>query len=101
MRRWAIWALNVALFVTGCFLAARIAVAIVAEVALPLRTEAPAAAVGRLADARSWADSKVIVERNLFGAKVAGLQGEAPAVTEKSVETKLPLQLLGTVAVDD
>jgi len=101
MRQWAIWALNIALFVAGCFLMARIGVAILAEVALPTRAEMAPVAV-QSADANpTWQQRKVILERNLFGAKVEGPQGENEQPIVDVEETKLPLRLLGTVAGQD
>jgi len=102
MRRWAIWATNTVLFTLGCFLLARIAVTILAEVALPERAEMTPARVQARAAASTWADRKVITERNIFGAKLA--VDEVVVIPDESLEaaeTKLPLELLGTIAGSD
>jgi general secretion pathway protein C len=103
MRQWAIRSANVALFVLGCFVAAQIVVAVLAEAALP--PEAEALAVTPLADtARSQSqERKAILDRNLFGARVAGDEEtlDEPETEPVAVETRLPLELLGTVASDD
>ncbi|MEE3332591.1 MAG: type II secretion system protein N [Myxococcota bacterium] len=102
MRRWAIWATNAVLFTLGCFLLARIAVTILAEVALPERAEMTPTRVQTRAAERTWADRKVITERNIFGAKLA--VDEVVVIPDESLEaaeTKLPLELLGTIAGSD
>ncbi|MCA9511556.1 MAG: hypothetical protein KC560_12685 [Myxococcales bacterium] len=102
MRRWAIRAANAALFTLGCFLAARIAVAILAEVLLPERAEATVGRALPVAGDVSRADTQVILARNLFGAQIAGEAVPTPdTATLEAVETKLPLELLGTVAGED
>jgi general secretion pathway protein C len=103
MRRWAIWSANVALFVLGCFLAAEIVVSVLAEIALPTDAEA-VAAVPVAPNARQPAqERKAILDRNLFGARIAGqgLPDEADDEPLVATETKLPLELLGTVASND
>jgi general secretion pathway protein C len=104
MRRWAIWAANAALFTLGCFLLARIGVAILAEVALPARAEVIAIRPGTSAVAQSWADHNIITDRNIFGAKLTAEEVVVEVEPDLSLEaalTKLPLELLGTVASND
>jgi len=102
MRQWAIRAANAALFTLGCFLAARIFVAILAEVLLPERAEAVVVRATGDVGEKSWADTQVILSRNLFGAQISGAAIDTPKVdTLEAVETKLPLELLGTVAGED
>jgi len=100
MRRWVIRSANAVLFVVGCFLTAYTITSVLAEVAVPTEAEiAPVLPVVHDAG-RSWSEREAILERNLFGARLAGEQGEGPPSPEDlvAVETKLPLELLGTVA---
>lgn len=100
MRRWVIRSANAVLFVVGCFLTAYTVTSVLAEVAVPNEAEiAPVVPVVHDAG-RNWSEREAILERNLFGARLAGEQGEAPPSPEDlvAVETKLPLELLGTVA---
>lgn len=103
MRQWAIRCANVALFVLGCFLAAQIVVSVLAEVVLPPDTVVAAVTPVVHSDQRTWAEREAILERNLFGAKLASGAPQEEEVPEVllAVETKLPLTLLGTVAADD
>lgn len=104
MRRWAIWAANAVLFTLGCFLLARIVVAILSEVALPMRAEVIPIRTETRTVARSWADHKVITDRNIFGAKLGAEEvvvEPEPVLNLEAAVTKLPLKLLGTVASDD
>lgn len=104
MRQWVLRVTNLALMLLGCFFVAQIVVEVLAEVTLPLEaTSAPVRPA--MEDAgRAVSDGKAILDRNLFGAKLDGeLEEPEPVVEEEivAVETKLPLQLLGTVASND
>jgi len=48
-----------------------------------------------------WSDRQPILDRNLFGAKLAGEDLPPPEPDEKLEETRLPLTLLGTAAADN
>lgn len=50
---------------------------------------------------RSWSDRKPILDRNLFGAQIAGDQAPVVDTVEDLEETKLPLTLLGTANATD
>jgi len=107
MRQWALRSANVVLFVLGCFLAAQIVVSVLAEIAVP--DEAAVSMITPVAHSPSRssedAERKSILDRNLFGARLAGeTQQTKPPEEDTQVEavaTKLPLDLLGTVAADN
>jgi general secretion pathway protein C len=103
--RLAIWALNAALFVLCCFLAAGLINSALAEwlVGGPVPAP-PAAASAPPAPARDWAQRQAILDRNLF--QVSTLLPATPIAeaveTEEDLEaTRLPVKLLGTVAASD
>ena len=48
-----------------------------------------------------WSDLEPILERNLFGAQIVPIALPEPEPEEKLDETKLPLQLLGTLLSDN
>jgi len=103
MRQWAIRIANTMLFVLGCFFAAQIVVALLAE-ALPSPPVAIAMAPVVAGGQRQSEERKSILERNLFGARIAGEEApeeEPPPEELVAVETRLPLELLGTIATDD
>ena len=98
MSRNVIRAINLALLVLVCAEAAGM-VRTVFESALPAQpVTASIAPVARPESGpRTWAERKVILERNLFNVSV--LAPPAVAEPEEDLEdTKLPLKLLGTVA---
>jgi general secretion pathway protein C len=102
MRQWAIRSANVVLFVLGCFLAARIIVSVLAQVAVPEEATISPVTPVALTLRPDAEERQAILERNLFGARIAGEAPDEPPEEELvAVETKLPLQLLGTVASDD
>lgn len=103
MRQWAIRSANVTLFVLGCFFAAQILVSVLAE-ALPSPPTAVAVTPFVEGGLRQSEERKSILERNLFGARIAGEkppEEEPPPEELVAVETRLPLELLGTIATDD
>ncbi len=94
------WAVNLALFVLGCFLAADTANAILAATLLAPPDEAGEAAAPAPLSARSWEEREMILSRNLFKSSTT-----APVVSGEPVEdiepTQLPLTLLGTAAAQN
>jgi type II secretion system protein C len=105
MGRLAIRIANVALFVLCAYLTADVVNAVNGEVLIPgllpprPRAEAPTDAAP--SDRRSWEDRRVILDRNLFGAQLAGDALPAQEPEEDLEKTKLPLRLLGTAAALD
>ncbi len=100
MGPWLIKALNLGLLLASCFLVADIVTEIGAEALEPDRVQTPAERVERVATAPSAAPSKIL-ERNLFGAQLAGevqITLEDEEQSEPLTATKLPLRLLGTAA---
>lgn len=98
MNRTWILAANGALLVLCCFLAAQILATVAGEVLAPETASVAAPPPGDVVAARTWQDRQVILERNLFNASTLAPQGAALAADERYEETKLPLELLGTVA---
>jgi type II secretory pathway component PulC len=97
---------NVALFTMACWLVSVVFNQILAERLQPDSTPIYAGELEAAQSAPDWNDRKVIIDRNLFGAKVAREQAEpapAPVVeeAEEVEETKLPLELLGTLWSSD
>lgn len=92
---------NIALFVTCTYLTA----GIINDVGGAWLAPAPAAAAAppptSAPDRSDWADRQPILDRNLFGAKLAGEDLPEAPVEEDLEETRLPLRLLGTAAADD
>jgi len=95
-------AVNLLLFILSCFLLANIinrvgAFALVPESRPEARSVAPQAQ-----SARSWSERQLILDRNLFGARVVQeLTLPEPKADEELEKTKLPLRLLGTVSSED
>ncbi|MEE2672553.1 MAG: type II secretion system protein GspC [Myxococcota bacterium] len=103
MRQWVLRSTNVVLVVLGCFFAAQAVVAFLAETTLPAQAVVGPVSATVDGPGRPRSDVKTILERNLFGAKLDG-EVEEPEPKEEelvAVETKLPLQLLGTIASND
>ena len=99
MVRYASWVVNLALLGLACFLAAQSVNAVLgAWLASPPAPAAGAPADAAAPGARPWSEREVILTRNLFNASL--LSPEAPVGPEAEVleATKLPLNLLGTVA---
>lgn len=98
MGSWAIMALNGVLFVGCCFLVANIMTQVAGEVIEPIAAPTGIAAVDSDATQGLAAAPRVILERNLFGAQLAGDAAEIEQRDEPLTKTKLPLRLLGTAA---
>ncbi len=100
MSAWLIMAVNGALLGACCFLVANVVNQIGSEVLEPNPIGANPTRIEQAADSQAAAPS-LILERNLFGAKLVGdTQVEAPETDEPLVVTKLPLRLLGTAAAN-
>ena len=99
MGPWLIKALNVVLLGASCYLVADVATEVGAAALEPAAIQ-PAATRPRSTSQSVAVAPSVILERNLFGAQLAG----ESQVTEESQQnvpleaTKLPLRLLGTAA---
>jgi general secretion pathway protein C len=99
MGSWAIMALNAALFGGCCFLVANVVTKIAGEAIEPdALGVTPAARQERPQNAQQAAAPSVILDRNLFGAQLAGEAQIAEETAEPLTKTKLPLRLLGTAA---
>lgn len=99
MRQFVIRALNLALVTACCFQSARVVNLIATDSLTPAPTyvagQAPAAARPRA----GWDARQAILERNLFGVKIASETVEVVEIVEEKVEeTKLPLVLEATIA---
>jgi general secretion pathway protein C len=99
--RVAVWAVNTALFVLCCYLAAGLVNAGFGE----LLASSPAPPAPHVAadtgPSRTWNDRQTIIDRNLF--QVSTLLPEPPPTEDTTPEeelqaTRLPLKLLGTAA---
>jgi general secretion pathway protein C len=95
------WGANVILFVTGCFLAANTANAILSSVVL----SPPAQTGEQIAPPPlrngTWADRQIILSRNLFNASTLELTPPTSEIVEDIEATQLPLTLLGTAAASN
>ena len=100
MGPWLIMAVNAALFGGSCFVVASLITQIGAETLEPVPTDTAAARIERPANEAAAAPG-TILERNLFGAQLAGESQAALASDEPVAATKLPLKLLGTAAASD
>ncbi|MBW2272641.1 MAG: hypothetical protein JRG96_05190 [Deltaproteobacteria bacterium] len=103
MGRLGIRIANVALFTLSCFFAAQVVNQFAGNLLLPLQqvvAAGPAVSANRSPD---WEERKSIIDRNLFGARVAAAPPVAPPVEVEPEleETRLPLKLLGTTASPD
>lgn len=101
MRSLLSWTLNGALFAAGCLLAADTASLVIAATLLAPPSEPNVShPSGPAARERSWADRKVILDRNLFASST--LEPAAPPVpVEKIEKSQLPMTLLGTFAANE
>jgi general secretion pathway protein C len=95
------WGANVILFVTACFLAAETANAIFASLLAPPGEQAAPRAEPAPAEAKTWAQRQVILDRNLFHSSTREVALAPVEPIEELEPTKLPLDLLGTAAADD
>ena len=100
MGPWLIMAVNAALFGGSCFVVASLITQIGAETLEPVPTDTVAARIERPANEAAAAPG-TILERNLFGAQLAGESQAALSSDEPVAATKLPLKLLGTAAASD
>jgi general secretion pathway protein C len=99
MGSWAIMALNAVLFGGGCFLVADIVTQIAAEAIEPELFDSLARSdADQIGPQQRAAAPSVILDRNLFGAQLAGDVQVAPEPEKPLTRTKLPLRLLGTAA---
>lgn len=89
---------NAALFVLCTFLAANVLNEIAAELLTPARASVRPPSHSEPVALRTWADRKPILDRNLFGAQLAGDAPPPVEPVQDLEETKLPLRLLGTAA---
>jgi hypothetical protein len=103
--RIAIWAVNAALFVLCCWLAAGLVNTAIGEWLAGPPTETIARAPVAPPPTREWSDRQTILERNLFQVSTLLPEGPVDAAPEPSEEeleaTRLPLRLLGTAANTD
>ncbi len=99
MGSWAIMALNAILLGGGCFLVADIVTQIAAEAIEPdvFDSQAPSH-TEQIGPQQLAAAPSVILDRNLFGAQLAGDVQVVSEPEEPLTKTKLPLRLLGTAA---
>jgi len=100
MGSWLIMAMNGALLLGSCFAVASMVTQIGAETLEPVPTDTAAARVEQPVDTAAAAPA-AILERNLFGAQLAGEAQAGIADDEPVAATKLPLKLLGTAAAND
>ncbi|GAF87173.1 unnamed protein product, partial [marine sediment metagenome] len=106
MRATLIRLTNVVLFTMACWLFSVVFNQILAERLQPRGVRVYAGEVEAAQSAPDWNDRKVIIDRNLFGAKVSLEQSKPPPAPlaeepEEVEETKLPLELLGTLWSSD
>lgn len=100
MGSWLVMAVNAVLFAGSCLVAANLITQIGAESLEPVTTETGVTRIEPSPQAMAAAPS-VILERNLFGAQLAG-EAQAPVPKDEPVAaTKLPLKLLGTAAATE
>jgi general secretion pathway protein C len=99
MGSWAIMALNAALLAGCCFQVANLVTQIASEAIEPDELDAASATRQERPEQRNAAAApSVILDRNLFGAQLAGEAQVAAMRDEPLTKTKLPLRLLGTAA---
>lgn len=100
MGSWLIMGLNTLLFTGSCLVAANLIAQIGAETLEPVPTDTAATRIETAASDAAAAPN-AILERNLFGAQLAGEAQAALDPAEPVAATKLPLKLLGTAAAND
>jgi len=95
--------INIALFTTSCFFSAGVFNHVVESQLAPDHVSAFQPVALRTTEQPKWEERNEILERNLFGAKVA-ITDESentlppPPPEEEAKLTKLPIELLGTLA---
>lgn len=97
MGRWVIRCINAGLLVLCCFLGAGIFNRVSGELLATPPVSAAPSTRSHPAPGHSWAERRVIVDRNLFGAKL-GNETTPEVVQQDLAPTRLPLKLLGTAA---
>lgn len=95
------WGANVILFVTGCFLAANTANAILSSVVLSPPAQTGEQIAPPPPRKGTWADRQIILSRNLFNASTLELTTPTSEIVEDIEATRLPLTLLGTAAASN
>jgi len=99
MGSWVIMAINAALVGGSCFLVANVVTQIASEAIEADALDPGASQIQALsADGSPAASPSMILERNLFGAQLAGEAQVVEIEDEPLTESKLPLRLLGTAA---
>jgi general secretion pathway protein C len=100
MGQYVSWVANTALFVLCTSLIADTGLALISTWLDP-EPEVVASAPAAAAPPRTWEDRKVILDRNLFNSSILAPPAPPPVEEEELEATKLPLNLLGTVAAED
>lgn len=102
--RAGIWAVNTALFVLCCWLAAGLINTAIGEWLAGPPAESIAAAPLAAPPARAWSDRQAILDRNLFQVSTllpdTATEAEPELSQEQLEATRLPLRLLGTAAAN-
>jgi general secretion pathway protein C len=92
---------NGLLFTLCCFQVASVFNKVSADLLMPAAASFAVTAPSEATAATSWDDRKPILDRNLFGAQILPVARPISEPSENLEETKLPLQLLGTLLSDD
>jgi type II secretory pathway component PulC len=96
--------INIVLFTASCFFAASVVNHVADSQLAPDYASAFQTVANTEPDRPKQRDQKAILERNLFGAKLDGSEKDVPEpepveeVIEEAQATKLPIELLGTMA---
>ena len=101
MGKYVSWVANGVLLVLCASLTADTANAIFSALLDPEPEQIASAPASGTALRRTWADREVILERNLFNSSILAPPPPPPVEEEELEATKLPLNLLGTVAAED
>ncbi|MGH0034835.1 MAG: type II secretion system protein GspC [Myxococcota bacterium] len=92
---------NIGLFVACAYVTSGIVNEVGGEWLAPPVAAAAAPPPAARSSRAQWQDRQPILDRNLFGAQLAGEDLPEPEPDEDLQETRLPLRLLGTAAADD
>ena len=93
---------NTLFFVLSCSLAANVISDVGVSALIPAGVQTPPAARVDPPASNTWPERQIILDRNLFGAQVVDEPlYDAPPPEEEVQDSKLPYQLLGTIASDD